>query len=836
MNRELLVLRGLNTAPSLQVCLSSDGLSSTSVGESQDCPRWSPSDYPHVLTWRSLPKHSPSRQHLAEAAPSDRSASTVPTAFLALEAELRRHLLIRIRGEEAHLLDGYHLSHVEALRMAPRGAIGQHQRLGCGHLLVTVSLCGAPQLTVGEQRFVLRAGDACALFGCEEARYALQPTAHAESFSLAFCFICGASIDIAVQQGRAPLPALPAGSLVEATFSEATREHYPSSYPALVLHPDAAAIYTLPPDDLPSLAPLAAALGHPTLCVHPSPPSPTSLALLFLPTPPYRSPPPHADVVHFVPRHCMVPLARGRLGARGSAAAAREAECWSAALEEVWRRGARGIAPRGAALLQLRRVEERLCQLRREQHLLRMEKALLEQTCAGEMEEGDEEGDSREAVEEKGSEEAGGMGREEAADEEASADEASGLDLSDDEALNINGEGWRSDSEDMTHREVAVEEEMEEDEEESPESNTEARRGASETAVVSPLIEAEDERPMEDDEVSDDLGDGQEREDTGEEVEGEEEEARGEEEGHKEGVAKDAASGGEASKASSLEQRKRMVAPGRVDEAPSAEDFSLEEDDVSDEQESEGRSEGRSEDAHEEEPRDAARPAAARGRQRASREARADDQWSTHCPSPGERVRVWWSAYDSYTGTVLRVHAELHYLCFTVQYDNGRRIEHSLSRVGRGDRLRVEKLADERRCIRLCCAITCARLVDPAKGERCRHAANCNFDALREVVRKGRGCPVAGCAFQRELRTVRHIQRDKALCRKLTEVPLSVSHVTVCEDGQLEWESATPTGVVDLTGDGEREVIDVSSGEEEAPFSQGKRQKVLPFPENKVLI
>ena len=43
------------------------------------------------------------------------------------------------------------------------------------------------------------------------------------------------------------------------------------------------------------------------------------------------------------------------------------------------------------------------------------------------------------------------------------------------------------------------------------------------------------------------------------------------------------------------------------------------------------------------------------------------------------------------------------------------------------------------------CAISHKPLRDPAKGEQCRHRAQCNFQELRAYAMRTKACPIAGC-------------------------------------------------------------------------------------------
>lgn len=87
--------------------------------------------------------------------------------------------------------------------------------------------------------------------------------------------------------------------------------------------------------------------------------------------------------------------------------------------------------------------------------------------------------------------------------------------------------------------------------------------------------------------------------------------------------------------------------------------------------------------------------------------------------------------------------------------------------------------------IGLRCIISHARLIDPARGEKCAHPANANFKVLLDCTRRQRTCPLFGCN-QPIMRGQRSIVRDDELAMQLRGVP---SHVETAwlSNGELTW-------------------------------------------------
>ena len=87
--------------------------------------------------------------------------------------------------------------------------------------------------------------------------------------------------------------------------------------------------------------------------------------------------------------------------------------------------------------------------------------------------------------------------------------------------------------------------------------------------------------------------------------------------------------------------------------------------------------------------------------------------------------------------------------------------------------------------LELQCALSHARLTDPAKGSACKHAALCNYDTLRSYVGRwtgatagGKACPIAGCSAR--LQRTRGVERDEALAKQIAALPQSVITVWRC--------------------------------------------------------
>lgn len=75
------------------------------------------------------------------------------------------------------------------------------------------------------------------------------------------------------------------------------------------------------------------------------------------------------------------------------------------------------------------------------------------------------------------------------------------------------------------------------------------------------------------------------------------------------------------------------------------------------------------------------------------------------------------------------------------------------------------------------CAISRGTLTDPAKGERCAHLPQCNFDTLRQEVGRTKKCPIAGCTAP--LPRLGDVKRDEALAAQLAQLPPSTARVWV---------------------------------------------------------
>ena len=75
------------------------------------------------------------------------------------------------------------------------------------------------------------------------------------------------------------------------------------------------------------------------------------------------------------------------------------------------------------------------------------------------------------------------------------------------------------------------------------------------------------------------------------------------------------------------------------------------------------------------------------------------------------------------------------------------------------------------------CALSLDTLTDPAKGTRCAHLPQCNYETLREHTSYVRTCPVAGCVAL--LQRSRDVERDDALAAQLRQLPLGTARVWV---------------------------------------------------------
>jgi hypothetical protein len=75
------------------------------------------------------------------------------------------------------------------------------------------------------------------------------------------------------------------------------------------------------------------------------------------------------------------------------------------------------------------------------------------------------------------------------------------------------------------------------------------------------------------------------------------------------------------------------------------------------------------------------------------------------------------------------------------------------------------------------CVLSLGTLTDPAKGARCAHLPQCNYETLRDHTSRVRTCPVAGCVAL--LQRSHDIERDDALAAQLRQLPLGTVRVWV---------------------------------------------------------
>ena len=75
------------------------------------------------------------------------------------------------------------------------------------------------------------------------------------------------------------------------------------------------------------------------------------------------------------------------------------------------------------------------------------------------------------------------------------------------------------------------------------------------------------------------------------------------------------------------------------------------------------------------------------------------------------------------------------------------------------------------------CALSLGPLTDPAKGLRCAHLAQCNYETLRDHIRRVKTCPIAGCGLL--LQRSRDLERDDALTAQLRQMPPGTTRVHV---------------------------------------------------------
>ena len=100
--------------------------------------------------------------------------------------------------------------------------------------------------------------------------------------------------------------------------------------------------------------------------------------------------------------------------------------------------------------------------------------------------------------------------------------------------------------------------------------------------------------------------------------------------------------------------------------------------------------------------------------------------------------------------------------------------------------------------LQLICAITHARLKDPAKLAGCRHQSRCNYQALKDQTTHGRrACPIASCPAK--LQRLHDIKRDDHLRECLKGIPQSEEFIWVQGAEVLlenEWmKTATPSSL-----------------------------------------
>lgn len=75
------------------------------------------------------------------------------------------------------------------------------------------------------------------------------------------------------------------------------------------------------------------------------------------------------------------------------------------------------------------------------------------------------------------------------------------------------------------------------------------------------------------------------------------------------------------------------------------------------------------------------------------------------------------------------------------------------------------------------CALSLGKLTDPAKGARCAHLPQCNYETLREHASRVRACPIAGCSAP--LQRSRDVERDDTLATQLRQLPPGTARVWV---------------------------------------------------------
>ena len=81
------------------------------------------------------------------------------------------------------------------------------------------------------------------------------------------------------------------------------------------------------------------------------------------------------------------------------------------------------------------------------------------------------------------------------------------------------------------------------------------------------------------------------------------------------------------------------------------------------------------------------------------------------------------------------------------------------------------------------CDLSGARLTDPAKGQGCGHAAQCNYAVLCDHINLTQACPVCSGQVRRE----REVVRDEALCVGLAQLPAEAEAAWLRSDGGGRW-------------------------------------------------
>ena len=121
--------------------------------------------------------------------------------------------------------------------------------------------------------------------------------------------------------------------------------------------------------------------------------------------------------------------------------------------------------------------------------------------------------------------------------------------------------------------------------------------------------------------------------------------------------------------------------------------------------------------------------------------------WPVHA-----RVSLNWAG-DWYDGTVaahrsLLTDGNTTVHEYQVAYDDGAMHWHDPTRWESrrsGIDADAENDATSWQRLELRCCISLLPLVDPARGEKCMHSAQCNYSELRACSARTRSCPVLGC-------------------------------------------------------------------------------------------